>query len=47
MNIHMPLLPLLVIVTGLALLLLLGGCGGTRLDKYQHPLCDHNRSACR
>jgi hypothetical protein len=47
MNIQMPVLPVLAIVSGLVVLVLLGGCGGDRFNRYQHPLCDHNRSACR
>jgi hypothetical protein len=43
----MILLPILVILAGICILMLLGGCAGQRFDKYQHPLCDHNRSACR
>jgi len=30
-----------------AVAVLLSGCGGDRFNKYQHPLCEHNRSACR
>jgi hypothetical protein len=31
----------------LLIVLMLTGCGGDRFNRYQHPLCDHNRSACR
>jgi len=34
-------------LAAIILLTLLSGCGGDRFDRYQHPLCEHNRRACR